>query len=343
MWYNKGGTVLSIIIPVYNTREYLDRCVRSVTKQLTDETEIILVDDGSTDGSGVLCDIYAKNDKRIKVVHKENGGLASARNAGLDVAKGEYVNFLDSDDWLNDGAVACVLSVIKEYSPDMIGYGFAKTTGVKDLYYRKQPFTEGLHTGDEVRADLICPKRLFTFETIRSSCTHVFKRSMLKKYKIRFVSERIVINEDYLFIANCGCHIESYYWCDEIFYNYYTRENSLTTAYRQDMYGRKRNLIEDLNEITKDGSAEVKYRTKLFALDCCYESLNNECRRHMKTYLMKEILDDVSMLDPDSFVRKEEQTKKALFFLKVMSVKNVYVYRAAYGLLKMVKKIRGIK
>ena len=92
--------LISVIVPVYNVKDYLDECVSSLIAQTYKQLEIILVDDGSKDGSGELCDKYANDDDRIKVIHKSNGGLSSARNAGLDVARGEFVGFVDSDDFL---------------------------------------------------------------------------------------------------------------------------------------------------------------------------------------------------------------------------------------------------
>lgn len=90
--------MISVIIPVYKVEQYLDECVESVVRQTYTDLEVILVDDGSPDGCPALCDRWAKKDSRIKVVHKKNGGLSSARNAGLAVARGEYIGFVDSDD-----------------------------------------------------------------------------------------------------------------------------------------------------------------------------------------------------------------------------------------------------
>ena len=92
--------LLSIIVPVYNVEMYLKRCVDSILKQDYDNMEIILVDDGSTDSSGVICDQYASNYKNVKVIHKKNGGLSDARNFGLDNCRGQYISFIDSDDWI---------------------------------------------------------------------------------------------------------------------------------------------------------------------------------------------------------------------------------------------------
>lgn len=97
--------LISVIIPVYKVEEYLDRCVQSVRKQTYTNLEIILVDDGSPDNCGAMCDALAQTDGRIRVVHKENGGLSSARNAGLDIMQGEYVGFVDSDDWIEQDMI----------------------------------------------------------------------------------------------------------------------------------------------------------------------------------------------------------------------------------------------
>ena len=91
---------ISVIIPVYKVEEFLDDCVRSVIAQTHTNTEIILVDDGSPDNCPAMCDSWAEKDKRIKVIHKPNGGLSDARNAGLEIATGEYISFIDSDDWI---------------------------------------------------------------------------------------------------------------------------------------------------------------------------------------------------------------------------------------------------
>ena len=106
--------LISIIIPVYNVEQYLDRCVQSVIHQTLKNIEILLVDDGSPDRCPELCDGYALQDRRIKVIHKKNGGLASARNTGLRVASGEFIFFLDSDDWLDlDGLELLYRTAIK--------------------------------------------------------------------------------------------------------------------------------------------------------------------------------------------------------------------------------------
>lgn len=110
---------LSIIVPVYNAEAYLGKCIESIQKQTFDDFELILVDDGSKDSSGSICDVYAQSDSRIKVIHQENKGVSSARNAGLDYSNGEYFAFVDSDDWVDDCIYERLFEDIYKYKADI--------------------------------------------------------------------------------------------------------------------------------------------------------------------------------------------------------------------------------
>ena len=114
---------ISVIIPVYNTEQYLSRCLDSILSQSFDDFELLLIDDGSTDSSGAICDSYAEKDSRVRVFHKENGGVSSARNLGLDNAKGEWIYFVDSDDEvLPDGLLTMVNCISEEVDVVMGGF-----------------------------------------------------------------------------------------------------------------------------------------------------------------------------------------------------------------------------
>lgn len=126
--------LISIIVPVYNVEKYIDRCIKSLLSQRYTNIEIILVDDGSTDNSGKICDVYSKYDNRVKVVHKKNGGQASARNAGLDLMLGKYVAFVDSDDFISESYIAILYSLMKKYSADISICGFSKVYESKNCY-----------------------------------------------------------------------------------------------------------------------------------------------------------------------------------------------------------------
>lgn len=111
--------LISLIVPVYNVREYLEKCLQSVCGQTYQNLEILLIDDGSTDGSGELCDTYARSDARIRVVHQANGGLSAARNTGLAMARGDYFGFVDSDDWIDPDMYECLYRLLAEHMADI--------------------------------------------------------------------------------------------------------------------------------------------------------------------------------------------------------------------------------
>lgn len=113
--------LISVIVPVYKVEEYLDKCVTSIVSQSYSNLEIILVNDGSPDGCGAMCDAWAAKDDRIRVIHKENGGLSDARNAGMDVARGTYISFVDSDDWINPDFIQTLYDAIRQTGAQIAG------------------------------------------------------------------------------------------------------------------------------------------------------------------------------------------------------------------------------
>ena len=130
---------ISVIIPVYNVEPYICRCVDSVLAQTYQTLEIILIDDGSTDRSGAICDGYAVSDSRVKVIHKLNGGLSDARNVGIEASSGQYITFLDSDDWVDVAYLDTLYQLLKEKDADISVCGFVKTADEKVLFEQKKP------------------------------------------------------------------------------------------------------------------------------------------------------------------------------------------------------------
>lgn len=123
----------SVIVPVYNAELYLDKCIRSIIEQTYNNFELILVNDGSSDGSGRICDEYAQIDCRIRVIHKVNGGPGDARNAGIDIAEGEYFCFVDADDWIVKEALQFLADEIYTNKPDVIIFGYAEVVNGKEI------------------------------------------------------------------------------------------------------------------------------------------------------------------------------------------------------------------
>ena len=120
---------ISVIVPVYNVEQYLPRCVESILAQTYENLEILLVDDGTKDNSGAICDAYARQDARVKAIHKKNGGLSSARNAGIDASTGEYLSFVDSDDWIEPDMYEKMMALMEKYRGEDAGAVPAKRGG----------------------------------------------------------------------------------------------------------------------------------------------------------------------------------------------------------------------
>jgi len=214
--------LLSVIVPVYNVENYLARCVDSILNQTYRNLEVILVDDGAKDSSGAICDSYAGKDSRVRVIHKENGGLSSARNAGLDVCRGEYIAFVDSDDWIEPESYEKMLETALELDVKLVcggRYDVDAETGEKRVGLCP-PCTERICAEELVG-------RIFTWDQCDSSaCDKLFHRSLLEHW--RFPLGKIVEDVPVMYRIILGTDWVAMY--GHPIYNYFHRHGSITTA-----------------------------------------------------------------------------------------------------------------
>jgi glycosyltransferase involved in cell wall biosynthesis len=189
---------VSVIIPVYNVEKYLGQCIDSVIQQTLPDIEIICVNDGSTDGSSEILENYAKKDTRIRIINKENGGLSSARNAGLDTAEGEYVYFLDSDDYIVKDAMEKCYAKAKSEDLDLVRFeaeSFFETEELlKDYsqyesYYQYNGEYESIFSGDELFSEMVLNK-----DYKESVCIQFIKLSVIETHHLRFFEG--IVHED---------------------------------------------------------------------------------------------------------------------------------------------------
>lgn len=176
-----NNELISVIVPVYKVEEYLKKCVDSIINQTYSNLEIILVDDGSPDNCGKICDEYAKSDARVKVIHKENGGLSSARNAGLDVAKGEYISFVDSDDMIKESFIEVLYKLCIDNKCDISECGYLRFQSEDELL-NKNKATASI----KVYSNYEMQKKIYDEECVK---TVVVWNKLYKKYiyeKMRF-------------------------------------------------------------------------------------------------------------------------------------------------------------
>lgn len=214
--------LISVIVPVYNVEEYLARCVDSILAQTYENLEVILVDDGAKDASGVICDAYAAKDSRVKVIHKENGGLSSARNAGLEAATGEYIAFVDSDDWIEPDAYAHLLKVMEKYGVRLVcggRYDVNGKTGEKKIGLCPQK--EEAISAEELVG------RIFLWQGCDSSaCDKLYHRSILENF--RYPEGKVC--EDVPVTYKIVLQAEKVALSNQPFYNYYHRSGSISMA-----------------------------------------------------------------------------------------------------------------
>ena len=215
---NNDPDLISVVIPVYKVEKYLNECVQSVLLQTYENLQVILVDDGSPDRCGEMCDKWADKDHRIQVIHKKNGGLSDARNAGLAVAAGAYIAFVDSDDWIAPQMYEVMLKTIKEQNADIVACGIVNTYGDRQILYTP-PYCIG---SSEKFLRMIYEDTVFSVSAwnklYRKSCWSNFQFPKGKLCEDAFTTFLLVDN------ANKIVQIS------EAFYYYRIRENSIMTS-----------------------------------------------------------------------------------------------------------------
>lgn len=226
----RANVRFSIIIPVYNAEAYLSECVNSIQNQSYQNIEILLIDDGSEDSSLKIAQKLSQFDKRIKVAHKSNAGVSSARNLGIKKAVGEYIIFIDADDYLID-----VKAVEK------IDYSIKKgsDTAIYNIRYENKRLKHTLQAGQYIKRDNTFNKFLFTLiknEYLNSVCNKAYKSKIINQNRIRF-DERLKVGEDLLFNIEYFKHSQSvHYLCEDIYLYRTSNVNSATSRYMNNKY-----------------------------------------------------------------------------------------------------------
>lgn len=278
---NKG--TISVIVPVYNVAPYLERCVESIIQQTYSKLEIILVDDGSTDMSGELCDQLRDKDDRIIVIHKENGGLSDARNAGLDIATGEFVSFIDSDDYIDVGMYRSMVKSFENIDVSMVVCGIAicteKTKEIRHLsketkiLNKVDTYISFFRYGEDIIGE--------------SACNKIYRKNVIGniRFKVGLISEDIEFL--YRFIYRC----ELVACVDQQYYYYMKRLESITTKEffvgRLDMI----NTARDIKSFIQKKLPELFDYALLYELSLLINSWNDISRT--SKYKYKEQKEDI--------------------------------------------------
>lgn len=270
--------LISVIVPVYNVEKYINKCIDSILNQTHKNLEIILVDDGSQDNSGKICDEYAKEDKRIIIIHKENGGVSSARNIGLENATGKYVTFIDADDYVDENYCQKLLETLIEQNVDCVACGHNRIYN-KENKLEKITSKKSYKLRDkEILEKILCVQSGLGFAAMK-----LWKRNKIKD--IRF-NEDMQVAEDAFFALQASQIIKDMYVLNEAIYNYRFNDKSAVRKYNKDYankYLKSMQITQKyLEEKFKSDVPEIKmlnnyilYHLLLIIVNYCFNPKNN--------------------------------------------------------------------
>lgn len=290
---------VSIIIPIYNKEQYLEECMDSILKQSLESTEIILVDDGSTDSSKKICESYLK-DKRVSYYYQENEGLASARQTGINHAKGEYVGFIDADDWIEPNMFEKMYEKAKEHNADVV---FCNRMYNNDSYRPSKDIPSGYYDRERILTEVL-PKTLAYIgkkgekrAISWSNCRRIYRKKLLEDNNFKF-DKRFRRSQDLQLTYEAMLCAKSFYHLgDDYFYHARTVSDSLARGYTKNMWNLYIPLIERLYKDTEnfkevDLMDQMHLRAFFFVTDCIENEFKPLCPNDnaTKIKLISEII-----------------------------------------------------
>lgn len=313
--------LISVIVPVYNVEVYLSRCIESIINQTYQKLEIILVNDGSKDRSGIICDDYKTIDSRIKVIHKKNGGLSDARNAGLEIAKGAYISFIDSDDWIELNMIEKLLNeAINNCAEIAIGrrYRVYQNESKKIESFQKYPGAKIMTT----EKALECLMSFCGFDM--SVCDKLFKRELFTNIVFPYGKTC----EDSFIIYKVFSRANRLVYVNIALYNYFFRENSIT---------RNNKVNETVIEATFEQMQFInRYYPKLKSsaassyVIAILSVFNEYIKRHQKwnniLFYKKEARKYLKMTYKNKYISYLKKLQILLFAISITAYKSFYIY-----------------
>ena len=242
---------ISVIVPIYSTEKYIHKCINSILGQSFRDIEIILVNDGSEDNCGQIVNEYQKADARIKVIHKENGGLWSARNAGLDIATGKYISFIDSDDWVKREMLEEMYNKAEEHQADLVVCNYNKVYADR-TEENVLKVKEELIKLDQIGFQDYFYNYWFQNNHGREVCNKLYKREIIKQKKILFEKNKEIFAEDLLFNFYYLCHIKKIYAVNSSYYNYLQHNSSIMAGQKPDLAVKYTELVQRFSNYTRN-------------------------------------------------------------------------------------------
>lgn len=302
--------MISVVVPVYNIEKFIGRCIDSILAQTYRDYEIIIIDDGSTDESAQICDLYADNYNNIKVIHKKNGGLSSARNEGIRIASGQYICFIDSDDCISKDYLKTLYNLCIKYSCDIAMGEYIDFKNINDLEYKEMQIVN-MYNSREAQKLLLGEK--YVSATI--ICNKLFDINIFKDLSF----QEGVINEDEAIIYKIYEKAKKIAICDAVLYGYYKREGSITKS----KFSNKNLAFLEISKdrvdfFCKKGDVELYH---LFLKQYCWtllvfsKKVKNDLHDRMKSrFLLGEFRKESKKLKDSIYI--DEKTKISMCILR---------------------------
>ncbi|MES5404992.1 glycosyltransferase [Streptococcus infantarius] len=279
--------VLSVIIPVYNVEKYLERCIESILIQTWKNYEIILIDDGSTDNSSKICDDYAEKYHHISVIHKKNGGLSEARNIGIQYAQGDYVFFLDSDDWVLPTMFENLKDIICTKKHDIIHFHLK-------FYNRESDVFEERQSGEEEYSGIEALNQMLRQENISSYSTDkIYRTSLFLKNNIFFPVGAYY--EDLGTIYKLFIVSKSVYYIDKVFYCYFLgNENSITKSWSEKKFQDMFRFYSDIYSVSLQLDKIDEQLVKIYYNNGLVDLLLKIYENHSNSTIAKQVTEELN-------------------------------------------------
>lgn len=307
---------VAIIIPIFNVEKYVHKTINSVTNQTEKDIEIILVDDGSTDGSGKICDEYALKDERIRVIHKTNGGLSSARNAGIKVASSDYIMLLDGDDFLNAYAVSILNETMEKYPSDFIQFHYQEVReNDNDLIENHNEQIYQAHSLQEMYSNLYKAGGEFA-----SACTKMYRKDVIKEVLFKNIR-----HEDEMWCTDAFRNGMTVTYIPNVLYYYVMRENSIIHSSfnlkKLDVFKVIDERIKTLEYNNLQEYIHIEYERMFMSIISLYSQTSKKSERNM--------LKDIYMNNKNSLYKNARFDGKFKLLTKLMRInfKFIIIYR----------------
>jgi glycosyltransferase involved in cell wall biosynthesis len=331
--------VVSVIVPVYNVEKYLERCVQSILTQTYSALEIILVDDGAQDQSPLICDQLAMQDKRIKIIHQANQGLGYARNTGLKHATGQYVTFIDSDDYIGKTHIENLYRALCDQNAD-IAMGFYSTVNDHGVVSSRESklkhgFYDKTRLNEEILMQLVGTDENCKYDTVveSSCCMNLYRLSIINEHNIWFVSEKEAVAEDQFFNIDYLTYANSVVVTQVNDYFYYENPKSISRQYDKKRFGRTVNYYHVLcqkvhahgianivgNRIERSFLMKTRVALRHISLsDLDFASKKNEIRKILYDELLQKVVQEYPI------ERYAAPMKILMIFMRKKCVLGVY-------------------